>query len=264
MPDNNPRKWKKMFAGSKSVSKPLYWWRRGTQTAFLLMMGTWSFYGVFRCPFIVPYVSCQNCPVITCHGRLTTLFWGAWLMIPLSVIFFGRAFCGWVCPGGMVNQLFGTLAPVKLRVKNILTLTAPYFKYIALALALYAYFVMGQPRENIPIRIGGFFHSVSLTFEHANMIWLIRTFIVIGFLAIGFILANAWCRFACPFGGVLDALKSFSLFRVFKTEECNDCDKCRRVCHMGTRPAETNCTNCCDCSSVCPVDAIKIGRKTGE
>ena len=242
----------------------LKWWRRLIQLASLGIIGQWSFYGIFRCPFVVPYVSCQNCPVITCHGRLFTMFWGFWLMIPLSVIFFGRAFCGWACPGGLVNQLLGKAAPIKLRARNTFVRIMPYAKYVGLAIALYVWLVWGQPREDVPIRVGEFFASVALTFEHANLIWLVRTFIVLGFLALGLFLASAWCRFVCPTGGVLEALKSFSLFKVYKNEKCNDCNKCLKVCEMETRPGEVNCTNCCDCLSVCPQDAIKIGRPRKE
>jgi ferredoxin-type protein NapH len=250
----------KIFIDTKTRTKPLLWRRRLTQFIFLTIMGQWSFYGIFRCPFIVPYVSCENCPVVTCHGRLLTMFWGFWLLLPISVILFGRAFCAWACPGGLVNQFFAIIAPLKLRTKNILTKVTPWFKYLALTLALYAYHIMAQPRENVPIRIGEFFNSISLTFEHANMIWLVRTFIVIGFLIVGLIVANAWCRFACPAGGILDALKGIALFKVYKTDSCNDCNICLKICDMGTRPAETNCTNCCDCISCCPQDAIKTGR----
>jgi polyferredoxin len=250
----------KIFTNTKAKTKPLLWLRRLAQLISLTIMGQWSFYGIFRCPFIVPYVSCQNCPVVTCHGRLLSMFWGFWLLLPLSVILFGRAFCGWACPGGFISQIFGIISPVKLRIKNTLTKILPWFKYLALMLALYAYYLMAQPRVNVPIRIGEFFNSISLTFEHANMIWLVRTFIVIGFLVIGLVIANAWCRFICPTGGILDALKGISLFKVYKTSACNDCNRCLKICDMGTRPAEVNCTNCCDCISVCPQDAIKTGR----
>ena len=246
-------------AKKKSGTTYLKWWRRTTQLAGLAVIGQWSFYGIFRCPFIVPYVSCQNCPVITCHGRLFTMFWGFWLLLPMSVLFFGRAFCGWACPGGFVNQLSGMAAPLKLRVRNAVTRIMPYFKYLGLALALYVWLLWGQPREAVPIRVGDFFSSVGLTFEHANLIWLVRTCIVIGLLLSGLFFANAWCRFACPTGGLLETLKRFSLFKVYKTESCNDCGKCRKICEMGTRPSESNCTNCCDCLLTCPQDAIKIG-----
>jgi len=244
----------------RAKTVPLAWWRRLTQVAALTIIGQWSFYGIFRCPFIVPYVSCQNCPVITCHGRLFTMFWGFWLLLPLSVVFFGRAFCGWACPGGLVHQLLGKAAVFKLRLRNAFTRMAPYMIYFGTAVALYIWLVWGQPREVVPIRVGGFFESVALTFEHGNLIWLLRTFFVLGFLVLGLFLVNFWCRFVCPTGGMLEVLKLFSFFKVYKNEKCNDCDKCLEVCEMGTRPAESNCTNCCDCLSVCPQNAIHVGR----
>lgn len=236
-------------------------WRRISQLALLGVLWQWSFYGIFRCPFIVPYISCQNCPVITCHGRLMSIFWGFWLLLPVSVILFGRAFCGWACPGGLLNQLLGKLAPVKLRTSNRWVRRAPWAMLLGLAVSVYAYFVLGQPRADIPIRVGEFFQSVALTFEHADRIWLVRSFFVLGFLLLGLVLANAWCRFACPTGGLLEFVKGISLFKFYKTSDCNDCNRCLQVCEMGTRPAEVNCTNCGDCLEACPEDAIRFGRK---
>ncbi|NLT68248.1 MAG: 4Fe-4S binding protein [Acidobacteria bacterium] len=233
-------------------------WRRIIQIASLAIIGQWSFYGIFRCPFIVPYVSCQNCPVITCHGRIFTMFWGIWLVIPLSVLIFGRAFCGWLCPGGLVTQLFGSIALLKLRTRNVLTRYLPYLKYVGLALALSVWLYFGQPREAVPIRVGSFFPSVALTFEHATPVWLVRTFVVLGFLVLGLLLANVWCRFACPAGGALEIVRKLSLFKIRKNNKCDDCDRCLQVCEMGTRPLEHNCTSCCDCLSVCPQNAIEI------
>ena len=244
----------------KSRSRALNWRRRLTQIAFTAILGQWSFYGIFRCPFIIPYMSCQNCPVITCHGRLLGMFWGFWLLLPLSVLVFGRAFCGWACPGGLVTQLLSGLAPLKLRIRNLFMRIVPHFKYLGLAMVLCIWLLWGQYREIVPIRVGEFFSSVALTFEHANPIWLVRTFFVLGSAALSLLLANAWCRFACPTGGLLEALRPFSVLKVYKNNKCDDCDTCLKICEMGTRPSELNCTNCCDCLSVCPQEAITIGN----
>ena len=249
-----------MLPDEKIRTAPLIRWRRLTQVVSVAVLGQWSFYGIFRCPFIVPYVSCQNCPVITCHGRLLTMFWGFWLAIPISALIFGRAFCSWFCPGGLLNQLLGMMAPAKLRIRNAFTKTTPHLKYLGLAAALYIWLYYGQPRAAVPIRIGDFFASFAFTFKNATPLWLFRSLFVLGFILIGLLLANAWCRFACPTGGVLEIIRSFSLFKVYKDEKCDDCNKCLQVCEMGARPAESNCTNCCDCCSVCPRDAIHIGR----
>ena len=236
-------------------------WRRLSQMVFVMIIGQWSFYGIFRCPFLVPYISCQNCPVITCHGAIFSMFWGFWLLLPATVLLFGRAFCGWACPGGLVTQLFGLLSNYRTTAKSLWEKIAPYGKYLAIGVCLYLYFVMDQPRTNIPIRAGEFFPAVGLTFEHADLSWIVRTAFALSFLVLGMVLTNAWCRYACPTGGLLEIFKPLSLFKVYKTRRCNLCGQCREVCYMETLPAETNCTNCGDCLSSCPRDAIKLGRR---
>ncbi len=234
-------------------------WRRTIQLAMLALLGQWSFYGIFRCPFPVPYVTCDNCPVITCQGRLFGLFWGVWGLVLFSGLLFGRVFCSWACPGGLLCQLIGKILPYRARwTKEISKMHLG--KYVALAVVSYLWLVLDNPRWAVPIRIGQFFESVALTIEHAGTYWLIRTFIVLGILVIGLFFTSAWCRYACPTGGVLELFSRFSLFRVYKSAECNHCGLCQRMCEMHTMPGETNCTNCMDCTGVCPVNAIKIGK----
>jgi len=229
----------------------------------LFVLGQWSFYGIFRCPFLVPFVNCQSCPVITCWGRITPLFFSFWVFLPLSVIVFGRAFCGWLCPGGLVNHLIGKASVLKMRLGKDHVKLALLGLFTGLLLALVLWLGLGNPRSMVPIRVGEFWSSLKLSFQHAFPLWLVRTFVVLGLVAAGFVVANLWCRFACPTGGALELVKRISLFRVFKTTACNDCNACLRACEMGTRPDETNCTNCGDCLRSCPVGAIKIGRKRG-
>ena len=241
--------------------------RRGVQVLGAAVLGQWSLYGLLRCPFVVPFVSCRNCPVITCYGRLMPLYWGYWLALPVSALLFGRAFCGWACPGGLAVSLLGKFAPFGRSLGPRLARLVRWGgagKYLALAGCLYVYYVLGQPRADVPIRVGAFFEAAALTFEHASTFWLVRTAIVLGFLALGLGVAAAWCRFACPMGGALELVKGAALFKVFKTSACNGCGKCTKVCEMATRPEESNCTNCGDCLDACPTDAIGFGRKPKE
>lgn len=227
----------------------------------LLGLGQWAFYGIFRCPFIIPYVQCQNCPVVTCHGRILNLFWGFWGGMLLLAVLLGRSFCGWFCPGGTVNRVLGSLSKLRLRPGGLPARLLPYGKYVFLALALYLVFMMLQPRVNVPIRVGEFFPAVAQTFEFAEPVWIARTLFIVGVLLLGVALPAAWCKWVCPAGGALELVKRFSLFRVFKTEACDDCDQCRKACYMDTRPEETDCTNCGDCIGSCPQECIGLGRK---
>ena len=208
--------------------------RRLVQLIFIGAIGQWAYYGIFRCPFIVPFVNCQSCPIVTCWGRIATVFFGFWLFIPVLVIFLGRAFCGWLCPGGFVNQMLGKFAA----------------------------FIYGNPRVMIPIRTSDeYLNAVIMSFKFSDWYWAVRTAVVVALIAASLIVANLWCRFACPSGGIMELLRKISIFRVYKTDACDNCNACLRKCEMGTRPDEMNCTNCGDCMDVCHADAIKFGRK---
>jgi len=237
--------------------KNLHWKRRITQSGFLIFLGEFSFYGIFRCPFAVPYVSCGNCPVTQCPGR--HLWLGFWIALLLSAVILGRFFCGWACPGGLVSELLGKVSLIRGKMKGTLDKVLSSGKYLMVAVSLVVLIFLNNPRWAIPIRVGDFFNSVKLTFEHADNFWIGRTLFVVSGLALTILIPAFWCRYLCPTGGILEVFNTFSLFKYFKTNACDDCDKCREVCDFETRPLETNCTNCGACDTSCPVDAIKVG-----
>ena len=228
--------------------------------ASCLYLGEWALYGAFRCPFVVPFVSCQNCPVLTCPGRIAHFFWGFWAFWIALGLFFGRAFCGWFCPGGFVNRVFA-LNPLQTSLHRDGERQLNWVKYFLFFCALWVYFLMDQPRVNVPIRFGEFIPSVFLTFEHAFPLWLARAALVLGAFALALVVSAAWCRFACPAGALLDIVRRFAPFKMRKTDECSGCGKCQRQCYMRTRPDEENCTSCGDCLHVCPQGCIHFGLK---
>lgn len=238
--------------------------RRIVQLIMVGGLGKWAFYGIFRCPFLVPFVNCQSCPVLTCWGRLTAYFYTAWLIIPISAILVGRAFCGWVCPVGFVNQVLGKAAIFKLRSRKKILRFGQLGMALLIVACAYIYFIMDNPRMMIPIRTGEVFNSIYLSFQHASPFWLARTIFIIVLIIGSLIVANAWCRFICPAGGLFEIVKKISLFGIRKTSACDNCDACLRICEMGTRPEEMNCNNCGSCLHVCHNNAIYWGKKKHE
>jgi polyferredoxin len=225
--------------------------RRLSQLVFLALLGEFSFYGVFRCPFAIPYVGCGNCPVLQCPGR--DLYLPVWIGVLISGLLVGRAFCGWACPGGLFSELLSKLSILRGAARNMFD---KYGKHGVIILCLVIFFVYGNPRWAIPIRTGDFFGAVSLTFEHANELWLWRAVFILGGIGLAIIIPHFWCRYLCPTGGVLGVLSRIAPIKYFKTSDCNDCNLCRKACFAETRPAENNCVNCGDCAPVCPVNAI--------
>jgi polyferredoxin len=233
--------------------------RRLIQLVSLAAIGEWSFYGIFRCPFAVPYVGCGNCPVIQCPG-IHLWMWG-WILIGVSALAFGRAFCGYACPGYLVSEVLALFAFLKNTVRGVLEKILALGRYIVLAVSLYVAFLLSNPRWAVPIRTGEFFRSVGLTFEHAESLWIYRTVFILAGLALGILVPMAWCRFLCPTGGLLEIISKFSLFRYAMPPACTDCGRCKTRCVMETRPAEPNCTNCGDCVSSCAPSAIEVKRR---
>lgn len=230
------------------------WKRRLSQLAFLTILGEWSFYGVFRCPYAVPYLGCGSCPVIQCPGR-SLWMWG-WLALISSALVFGRSFCGWACPGGLAADLLAALSPLRIQLVKSITDRLAYLKLGLLAATLYFFFILHNPRWAIPIRTGEFFQSVGLTFEHANQLWLYKTTALLAIFVIGgLIIPRLWCRFLCPTGGLLDLFNKFALVRVKVDSSCNGCQTCKPGCSMDTTPGDMNCTNCGTCLELCPQKA---------
>lgn len=233
--------------------------RRLFQAASLYVVGTFSYYGIFRCPFAVPYVSCENCPVIECPGRKIWL--PVWIAILASALAFGRAFCSHACPGGMIAELFSRFALLRGRIRGRVAQMLPYGRYVALVLCMYLFWFMHNPRWAVPIRTGGFLESTMLTFEHATPLWLIRVGIVLGGLALGLVIPHFWCRFLCPTAAAIRLVGWRPALRYSISSDCTDCGICNRRCDLEVRPGQDNCTNCGDCAGKCPVNAIEFGRK---
>ncbi|MBP2144089.1 hypothetical protein J2127_001259 [Methanococcus voltae] len=163
---------------------------------------------VFRCPYIVPFVVCDLCPVVDCPSRQ--------LRKPVFVAILGYLavtrvdFCGRVCPYGTLNDVL-----YKIRTKifkgNFKTnkeykIIFNMLKYLIFTFAIIA-LIMGDPRFYSPIRTGSLLNSIWITLISGNNAYYGRLYLILLGLVLSMIIARFWCRYMCPYGTGIQALK---------------------------------------------------------
>ena len=202
------------------------------------------------------------------------------LVIIIGTLFFGRFFCSWICPMGIVNQIAGTVFN-KLRAVDTIQLNL-YRTFYRLKYYLLAAFIvlaaLGSLQTGLldPISFitRSFTISVFPALNHIRGgIYLKQplfhggTFLGLIFLAVIFanrFLPRFWCRALCPLGALLGILSSRPLLRIWRdVDRCTDCKKCIGNCHGGCDPHAalriTECHLCMNCIGDCPEEAIHYG-----
>jgi ferredoxin len=202
------------------------------------------------------------------------------LFVIIGTLFFGRFFCSWVCPMGILNQMAGSIFS-RLRAADTVALntyrTVYRLKYYLLALFLVlAAFGSLQIGLLDPISFitRAFAVSVYPAINHSQGWFYLKQPLfnggtLLGFIFLAVILANRflprfWCRAICPLGALLGLLSFRPLLRIWRdVDRCTDCKKCLAHCHGGCDPHAalriTECHLCMNCIEDCPENAIHYG-----
>ena len=176
-----------------------------------------------------------------------------------------KAFCSWLCPVGTLSESLWRLGRKVLR-RNIefprwLDLPLRGLKYLLLGFFVWA--VAAMPAAEIR----GFMHTPFGLIADVKLLDFFRTIgetglIVIGVLVVGSLFVkNLWCRYLCPYGGLLGIVSFFSPAAIRRDpERCIDCAKCAKACPsrisvdrvLAVHSVE--CTACMECVAVCPAE----------
>ncbi len=254
---------------SKGAHKPemqrITIWRRLTQIGFFVVTAEWLAIGWLRCPFSVPFVSCASCPLTDCPGR--------WLLTPflfiigLGAVLFGRAFCGWSCPMGLVEDALAKLPKWEWtrglrfgRADRVLKWLKYPFLALIVAIVLGSNYQTARPYEYV-VRTPSVFNleAIGVAWRLGGGAYQVRTALLIVALVGALVVSRMWCRYLCPLGALLSLFNKFSLFKVHKDENlCRNCAKYPRECVQFTEPGTTDCVVCGDCIQGCPAGAIDL------
>ncbi|MBN2119042.1 MAG: 4Fe-4S binding protein [Anaerolineales bacterium] len=190
----------------------------------------------------------------------------------------GRAFCGWLCGLGAIQdfvaewtrKLLGEKRHVRgKRGRTILPMRLPaaldrplrYAKYLVLAAILIASLYMAFPplREFCPVR-------AVFGLKMTGLLWL--TLAV--FLAGSVLIERFWCKYLCPLGAALAIFNKISPVRLaVDGDRCNQCGRCDIECSMDIADVphhldHPECVRCMECLNTCARDGsltLQIGYK---
>ena len=173
----------------------------------------------------------------------------ATFFLPLLVaVFYGRAFCGGVCALGSLQELV-LIRPVQVPKK--LDRVLSWLKYVYL-LAAIGFEVLPLAQRDFVICRFDPFVSLFRRSGFAHMLALGAAFLVLGMFV-----GRPYCRYLCPYGGLLAWFSRLSSRGVSITPNKElDCGLCTDACPYGAiekmRAVRANCLYCARCYEACP------------
>lgn len=251
--------------------------RRGYQAFFLLLFlylvlvaqGAWlGGHPVHWFLAIDPLVALST--ALASHTLAPHLLWSVPLV--LLTLVFGRFFCGWICPMGVLHHLISQLTKRRKTLDNI-ALNAPRpmqrVKYYILA-AMLGMAALGSTQVGLLDPIASTWRGLSTTFlpaasnavggayqgeRHFQFGTLIAV-VFFGALALNLVWPRFYCRVLCPLGALLGLLAKFSLFRISRRgDSCTSCKACVADCPGAADPMGTcrtaECFVCLNCIDAC-------------
>jgi polyferredoxin len=188
--------------------------------------------------------------------------------ILITALLLRSAFCGWICPFGLLQDLVSNLRNVlKKRLPGLRRGFArvgkfPVWAFLDRYLRFAKYLVLAWA-------IGGAAFFGTMVFRDVDpwsaLLNLAEFSITPGVIVLGltlvasFFVDRPWCRYACPLGAASGLLGMLSPFHLRREETaCTSCKLCSRSCPMGLKVHEiksvhhSDCIGCLECVDACP------------
>lgn len=177
-------------------------------------------------------------------------------------VFFGRIFCGWLCPLGLWTER--VLEKIKEKTEISMVLTGTVFRFIFTIIFILSFIIIGSL---------GLIDGTYFPFVLMGTMFLFAT--IFGLIFFG----RAWCAYLCPWGNIGALIGKTSSFEIGIGGDCKGCKKCAVACPIDRVPSKavdelkeqkritpfsSRCIRCLKCADACPQDAIDVISKKRE
>ena len=229
-----------------------------------------------------PGINCYSCPgaVGACPlGSLqgsfsadhSTIYYVGGILLLYSILF-GRMICGWICPFGLVQELFYKIPTPKLK-KGPVTRILSALKYVILVLFVFVVPIVYAfkdtplpafckyicPAGTLEGGLGLLANKVNASyFSMLGPLFTWKFLLMVSILVGCVFIFRLFCRFLCPLGALYGLFNRLSFFGVkVEQKKCVDCGLCVSHCKMDIRHVgDRECISCGECVGVCPTKAI--------
>lgn len=215
---------------------------------------------IWGCPYPLPFIMCNSCPVFCTFGAIRFgLFYG---LLGGNLIM-GRAFCGFICPGGAAQDLLLKIPTKKLSVNRILDKGLRYLKYfLALVIVLIILEASGIWR-GIPV-VSDFW---AWLVQHESSVSIMLIALIAAALVLAITVSRPFCRYLCPLGTWISPFNRYSLIELkYDDSKCIQCHQCSESCSAGIAPTNVGwdsaeCNRCLNCYTGCETNAFSLRLK---
>lgn len=198
----------------------------------------------------------------------TTAILGGVLVVVFYAVTGPRAFCGWVCPLGMVTDLAAWLRrKTGIRFSYQWSSAIRYWLLLAILVGSAASgSVLWTWLDPVAALHRGLIFGMG-----AGWILIVSVFLIDLLLV-----EHGWCGHLCPLGAAYGVIGRYSTMRVVavRREDCHDCMDCFNVCpepkilrqplkQGDRRVMSQDCTSCGRCIDVCSEKVFEFKTRTG-
>jgi ferredoxin-type protein NapH len=248
--------------------------KRRTTQILALILSNLGFFSILKTGGVCPFLYCQGCPFALLGCPIGVIQHFVMLrQIPLFTIgslgvygtLAGRAFCGWACPFGALQDMISYLGGGK----EVKTPRLWYVKYVVLFVVitvawvtLDTYFCKLCPSGSLFAAIP--FYALNPSFQDLSIFFYLHIITLAATLFLAYVVSRFWCRYLCPLGAISGTFNKVSLLNICLDEEkCKMCKVCLEVCEMGIDRIgdigrSTDCTMCGRCVEKCPERALSF------
>lgn len=191
-------------------------------------------------------------------------------VVLILTLVLGPVFCSHICPLGSIQEWVGKLGRKifknrynKLIPKNMHRILK-YVRFVVLGL------IVWQTYTTASLIFKGFDPYYALYHFWTGEATIAAIAVLVVTLLLSLFVERPWCKYACPYGGLLGVIGKISPFKVRRSQTaCITCGKCNERCPMlinidkKSKVSDTLCNRCMQCTDDeggCPVDgACYIG-----